>query len=70
VARAQTGAGGAAIALGGPFLAMLAYMFVRAEFFPHPGHELAKFSEWPETCFALVLAVFVLLAWRRVDAGQ
>jgi len=31
---------------------------------------LAKFSEWPETCFALALAVFALLAWRRVDAGQ
>ena len=58
------------IALGGAFLAMLAYISVRAEFFPHPVHELAKFSEWPETCFALALAVFALLAWRRVDAGQ
>ena len=58
------------IALGGAFLAMLAYISARAEFFPHPGHELAKFSEWPETCFALALAVFALLAWRRVDAGQ
>jgi hypothetical protein len=58
------------IALGGAFLTMLAYISVRAEFFPHPGHELAKFSEWPETCFALALAVFALLAWRRVDAGQ
>ena len=58
------------IALGGAFLAMLAYISVRAEFFPHPGHELAKFSEWLETCFALALAVFALLAWRRVDAGQ
>jgi hypothetical protein len=58
------------IALGGAFLAMLAYISVRAEFFPHPGHELAKFSEWPETCFALALAAFAVLAWRRVDAGQ
>jgi len=58
------------IALGGAFLAMLVYISARAEFFPHPGHELAKFSEWPETCFALALAVFALLAWRRVDAGQ
>ena len=58
------------IALGGAFLAMLVYISARAEFFPHPGHELAKFSEWPETCFALALAVFALLAWRGVDAGQ
>jgi hypothetical protein len=58
------------IALGGAFLAMLVYISARAEFFPHPGHELAKFSEWPETCFALALAVFALLASRRVDAGQ
>ena len=51
-------------------LAMLVYISARVEFFPHPGHEPAKFSEWPETCFALALAVFALLAWRRVDAGQ
>jgi hypothetical protein len=58
------------IALGGAFLAMVAYISARAAFFPHPGHELAKFSEWPETCFAVALAVFTLLAWRRVDAGK
>ena len=58
------------IALGGAFLAMVAYTSARAAFFPHPGHELAKFSEWPETCFAVSLAVFALLAWRRVDAGK
>ena len=33
-------------------------------------HELAKFGEWPETCFAFALAAFALLAWRRVDAGK
>lgn len=58
------------IALGGAFLAMVAYISARAAFSPHPGHELAKFSEWPETCFAVALAVFALLAWRRVDAGK
>jgi hypothetical protein len=58
------------IALGGAFLAMLVYISARVEFFQHPGHELAKFSGWPETCFALALAVFALLAWRRVDVGQ
>jgi membrane protein implicated in regulation of membrane protease activity len=58
------------IALGGAFLAMLVYISARVECFPHPGHQLAKFSEWPETIFALALAVFALLAWRRVDAGQ
>lgn len=41
-----------------------------AAFFPHAGHELAKFSEWLETTFALALAVFALLAWRRVGAGK
>jgi hypothetical protein len=58
------------IALGGAFLATVAYISARAAFFPHPGHELAKFSEWPETCFAVALAAFALLAWRRVDAGK
>jgi hypothetical protein len=58
------------IALAGAFLAMIAYISARRAFFPHPGHELAKFSEWPETCFAVALAVFALLAWRRVDAGK
>jgi len=58
------------IALGGAFLAMVAYISARSAFFPHPGHELAKFSEWPETCFAIALAVFALLAWRRVDPGK
>jgi hypothetical protein len=58
------------IALGGACLAMVAYISARAAFFPHPGHELAKFSEWPETCFAGARAVFALLAWRRVDAGK
>jgi hypothetical protein len=58
------------IALGGAFFATVAYISARTAFFPHPGHELAKFSEWPETCFAFALAVFALLAWRRVDAGK
>jgi hypothetical protein len=34
------------------------------------GHELAKFSARPETCFALALALFALLAWRRVDTEK
>jgi hypothetical protein len=58
------------IALGGAFLAMLAYTAARAAFFPHPGHALAKYSEWPETCFAAALAVFALLVWRRTRAAE
>lgn len=58
------------VALGGAFLPMVAYLSARAAFFPHAGHELAKFSEWLETTFALALAVFALLAWRRVGAGK
>ncbi len=54
------------VALGAAFFVMLAYTASRALFFPHPNHELAKFSEWPETCFAGALAVFGLLALRRL----
>jgi hypothetical protein len=53
------------LALAGAFFAMLAYTCARAAFFPHPSHALAKFSEWPETCFAGALALFALLAWRK-----
>jgi hypothetical protein len=58
------------IALGSAFLAMLAYTSVRAALFSHPSHELAKFSEWPETCFACALGVFALLVWRRSGAAE
>lgn len=58
------------LALAGAFFAMLAYTCARAAFFPHPSHALAKFSEWPETCFAGALALFALLAWRKVDAAK
>jgi hypothetical protein len=57
-------------ALNCAFLTMLAYASARAAFFPHPGHALAKFSEWPETCFAGALAVFALLVWRRTRAAK
>jgi hypothetical protein len=58
------------IALGSAFLAMLAYTSARAALFSHPSHELAKFSEWPETCFACALGVFALLVWRRTRAAE
>jgi hypothetical protein len=51
-------------ALGAAFFAMFAYTTSRALFFPHPDHELAKYSEWPETCFSCALAVFGFLALR------
>jgi hypothetical protein len=54
------------VALGSAFLAMFAYTTSRALFFPHPHHELAKYSEWPETSFAGALAVFGFLALRLV----
>jgi len=54
------------LALGSAFLAMFTYTTSRALFFPHPHHELAKYSEWPETCFAGALAVFGFLALRLV----
>jgi hypothetical protein len=55
------------LALASAFFAMLAYTCARAAFFPHPSHALAKFSEWPETCFAAALGLFALLAWRKAD---
>jgi hypothetical protein len=58
------------LALGAAFLVMLVYTVSRALFFPHPNHELAKFSEWPETCFAGALAVFGLLALRRLRSDS
>jgi hypothetical protein len=58
------------LALGGAFFAMLAYTVARAAFFPHPGHELAKYSEWPETCFAGALALFAALAWHKARPGK
>jgi hypothetical protein len=57
-------------ALNCAFLTMLAYASAGSAFFPHPGHALAKFSEWPETCFAGTLAVFALLVWRRTRAAK
>jgi hypothetical protein len=51
-------------ALGAAFFAMFAYTTGRALFFPHPDHELAKYSEWPETCFSLALAAFGFLVLR------
>ena len=37
-----------------------------AAFFRHPTYDLAKYSEWPETCFAAALAVFAFLSLRVV----
>jgi len=52
-------------ALSAAFLVPFTYMVCRMVFFPHPGYELAKYSEWPELCFAGALAVYALLNWRR-----
>jgi hypothetical protein len=57
-------------ALGSAFFVMLAYTAARAAFFPHPGHALAKYSEWPEACFAAAIAVYSLLAWRKADLAK
>jgi len=54
-------------ALASAFFVMLAYTAARAVFFPHPSHGLAKFTEWPETCFAAAIALFTVLAWRKAD---
>lgn len=58
------------LALGTAFFVMLAYTAARAAFFPHPEHALAKYSEWPETCFAAAIAVWALLAWRKADQSK
>jgi hypothetical protein len=51
-------------ALSAAFFVMLVYTTGRALFFPHPHYELAKYSEWGETCFSAALAVFGFLALR------
>jgi len=56
-------------ALGTAFLTMFLYQAGRALFFPHPHYELAKFSEWPETCFAGAIALFAFLSLRLLDKG-
>lgn len=57
-------------ALSSAFLAAFTYTVCRMLFFPHPGYELAKYSEWPELCFAGALAAYALLSWRRRDATE
>lgn len=52
-------------ALSSAFLAAFTYTVCRILFFPHPGYELAKYSEWPELCFAGALAAYAVLSWRR-----
>jgi hypothetical protein len=56
--------------LAAAFLVTFAYVTARLLFFPHQPYELAKFSEWPEFCFASALAVFAGLSWRWTRRAQ
>lgn len=58
------------VVLGPAFLAPFLYVTSRELFFPRPGYQLAKFSEWPEVCFAGALAVFAFLSWRKAAGPQ
>jgi len=51
--------------LSSAFLVTFTYVVGRLLFFPHPEYDLAKYSEWPELCFAAALAGFAFLGWRR-----
>jgi hypothetical protein len=44
-----------------------AYFAVRFAFIPEPNYVQAKFSEWPELCFAVAVA---LTAWSVLSAGR
>jgi hypothetical protein len=44
-----------------------AYFAVRFAFIPEPTYVQAKFSEWPELCFAVAVA---LTAWSVLSAGR
>ena len=57
-------------ALGSAFLAAFTYTVVRMLFFRHPGYELAKYSEWPELCFAGALTAYAFLSWRQATRGR
>jgi len=52
------------------FLVTFAYTVTRALFFPHPSYDLAKYSEWPEFCFAFGLSTFALLSWRAARPAE
>lgn len=56
--------------LSSAFLVTFTYVASRLLFFPHPHYDLAKYSEWPELCFAGALAAFSFLSWRRTRPGQ
>jgi hypothetical protein len=46
---------------------VIAYFAVRLVFIPEPTYVQAKFSEWPELCFAVAVA---LTAWSVLTAGR
>ena len=52
------------------FLVMFAYTVTRAFLFPHPSYDLAKYSEWPEFCFAFALSAFAVLSWRTAQRAE
>jgi hypothetical protein len=56
--------------LSAGFFVMFAYRAVRVTLFPAPDHTVVEFGEWPEFCFALALAAFALLGWRRLSQAQ
>jgi hypothetical protein len=42
------------------FAVAAAYVVIRLVFLPHPTYVQAKFSEWPELCFAAAVALAAL----------
>jgi hypothetical protein len=53
--------------LASAFGVVAAYFAVRFAFIPEPTYVQAKFSEWPELCFAVAVA---LTAWSVLSAGR
>jgi hypothetical protein len=53
--------------LASAFGVVTAYFAVRFVFMPEPTYVQAKFSEWPELCFAVAVA---LTAWSVLTAGS
>jgi len=56
--------------LSSAFLVTFAYAAGRTFLFPHPTYELAKYSEWPEFCFAFALSAFAVLSWRTARRAE
>ena len=57
-------------ALVGFFAVVVAYMTVRLALLEHPSYPQAKYSEWPETCFAIALCAWCASISASIDPSS